>query len=427
MSEVFLLGALDVFKAKDSEDLIIIGRGTGKVERGTAIYIANPGSDDDAQFLSVVSDIQVTNGEEWESVEEAKDRVMALRIERGTQYPYAKRTSVVYTREATVKEVHDAYITAMGDAYIIKAELVISEEEMNRMSLTDLAELWRMNSWYHATVRKGEPEEDKQLNLSRLNKVCETLCRKIREADSFYCVYSKLTGEPYMFSRTVKKDEGYVCTPPNIRIIPKAYYSVYKDTYTTDKLELKLIENGEERKEICNFLGDSFYLNGAMGVEIITEMTPVDAGALVKAPEKTDAPIVTVPVTNPDVMRWVLLLGQIGTPKNDDEKLIFNLYYSFFARAAKDARFLVPMKKAEEKEIATQPGKNGRTAVKMFTDWRRFKALYDEEWGGLIQTMGNVIETFDIAINPGSFPGLGGYIEADMYEQMKLIDKPKAE
>jgi len=45
--------------------------------------------------------------------------------------------------------------------------------------------------------------------------------------------------------------------------------NVIKNQYNPDVFDIVKIENGSDKKGIYNFLGSTFYLNGACGVKVI--------------------------------------------------------------------------------------------------------------------------------------------------------------
>ncbi len=46
---------------------------------------------------------------------------------------------------------------------------------------------------------------------------------------------------------------------------------------------------------------------------------------------------------NPDIVRWMLLMGQMDKPTTDDEEVIYKLYYKFFSAAMPKAKLLIPL------------------------------------------------------------------------------------
>lgn len=127
-------------------------------------------------------------------------------------------------------------------------------------------------------------------------------------------------------------------------VVTEAYHSVFSQTYQRSDLELRKIENGKDKKGIYNVLGNAFYLNGAQGVDFMFMETAVSHEQFIPQPNYSGMREVDIPVTNPVLKRWRLLLEQLGNPKNENQELISNLYYRFMGKALVNAKFLIPMK-----------------------------------------------------------------------------------
>lgn len=332
------------------------------------------------------------------------------------------------------KEVHDAYINAIGNAYVAMRKLELSEKEMEVMSIADMVEAWRLFSWKQSQTVNTDSDADKEVNRNKVGKLAEALIAKIFDAEEIHVVYNKKTGEPHMFSRTIdQKDGTYMCTSPDILVIPKAYAHVYAGMYSQGDYELIKIENGEDKKGIYNFFGNTFYLNGACGIDIIGPQTAIDASKLVPPPDYSNTPQINIPVTNPDLVRWMLLMGQMGAPDSPDKETILKLYHNFFLQELNKATLLIPMKKEGDIpapdengktildegvkiQFPTMKGKHERDAVRMFTDWKRLRMEYDDNWSGMLQPVSGMIDVFDCAINATKYPEAGCYIDKEMYE-----------
>ena len=59
---------------------------------------------------------------------------------------------------------------------------------------------------------------------------------------------------------------------------------------------------------------------------------------------------------NPDLVRWMLLMGQLDSPTTEDEEVIYKLYYKFFSEAMPKAKFLIPLDAASEFKGDSQEG-----------------------------------------------------------------------
>lgn len=427
--ERFVYGVEDVFKLRDSDDLVVVGYVRGTVKPGMAVYVSNVGDDENETLLTTVQGLEI----QGKPVDSATNCPVALRLQAG-QKSNLKIGSVVFTRDMSTKEVHDAYINAIGNAYVGMRKLELSEKETEAMSIADMIEAWRLFVWKHSQTLNTDEDAVKEANRNKVAKLADALVGKILNAEEIYVVFNKRTGEPHMFSKTIdQKDGRYMCTPPDILVIPKAYAQVYQTIYSKDDYELKKIENGKDKKGIYNFLGSAFYLNGACGVDVIGPQTAIGATKLVAPPDYSNTPQINIPVTNPDLVRWMLLMGQLGAPDSPDKEIIFKLYHNFFSKELGKATLLIPIKK--EGEIPT-PDKNGKTvlnkdvqiqfptmkgkherdAVRMYTDWKRLRMVFNEEWSGMLQPVSGMIEKFDCVINVTEYPEAGCYIDKRMFE-----------
>lgn len=430
----FILGVEEIYNVKESQDMVVVGRLIGTVHVGDAVYISNPGADNEPMQLTVINGIEITPNKR---VDEATDCRVALFVD-GSNKQLIRKASVLFTRSCTVSDVHKVYINTLGDVFIAREQLNLPEEEMNKLSVTDCAEIWRLYSWFCKEVMKKNREEEMKEVYEKIDRLAGQLCKKLMESDEIYCVFNKATGEPHMFSKTIANEDGsYKCTPPDIRIFTKAYESYVKGVFPEDIFEIRKIENGEKRDGIYNFLGSTFYLNGACGVQILSEDTAINANMIVPEPDYSNIPKQNIPVTNPDLMRWMLLMGQIGDTKEEEEKLIYSLYYGFLSKEIVKANFIIPVKEEDdiprpdkdgvvtlEKDTTIQfpvmDGKKDRQAIRMFTDWKRLRMVYDESWNGLVQPIEGMINVFDCVINSTQYIQAGIYVDKDMYDSIKL-------
>lgn len=429
----FVLGVLDTFQLLNTDDLVVTGRVKGTIRVGDAVYVSNPGEDADEIFLTTIVGIETSPNV---SAKEASDCAVGLRLEKGKLHKIKKGT-VLYARDTSVAEVHNAYISALGDTYVVRQNLELSDKDIEELSIADCAEIWRLFSWFHSKTVHTESEEVKQENRRKIDVLGAALCKKILAADAIYCVYSKETGEPYMFSRTIdKKDGTYMCTPPDILIFTNAYKTIMSAQFPENKFEIKKIENGENKDGIYNFLGSTFYLNGACGVDVLSEQAAIEASMLVPVPDYSNVRPQDIPVTNPDLVRWMLLLGQMDKPEGHDAQLIYKLYYRFMSKEIVKAKFLIPMQSDDEIpqgnengkivlekgvsiKFPTMEGKYDKPAVRMYTDWKRLRMVHGAEWNGFVQPIDGMIKIYDCAINATEYNKAGCYISEDMFEDMK--------
>ena len=276
-----------------------------------------------------------------------------------------------------------------------------------------------------------------------MERLAEIVKDKLLVADSVYAVYSEKTGEPYLFSTTYDRgEEGYLCTDPMIMLLTPSWYRQFKETIDRrPNSVVKLIENTADKKGIENFLGTAFYLNGALGAAFNTKEVSISASVLVQKPDFSNLPEIQVPVMNPDIVRWMLLMGQMDKPTTDDEEVIYKLYYKFFSAAMPKAKLLIPLnatsgfpdksqgansfvlKEDAKFSIPVREGKNGRNSVPVFTDWKRLRMVFDEKWNGMIEEAGGMIEGFDYAINPTEYYEAGAYVSLTAFKEMQKFSE----
>ncbi len=434
-SSSFVMGVEKILPVEGGATVLLLGKMDGAAVVDSKAFISNPGSDVKEETEITILGIQEEDGEKNATAGGS----VGLKVSAsGREFRIG---DVVYTEDVTLESKVHSYVKALTNSYVADRGLQLTREEVGNLSTTDVEEIWRFYSWFIREIEKDDSEEKKAEQATKISMLGNTLCRKIMQADYIYCVFSSLTGEPYMLSRTVKNDDGsFMCTAPNIRVFTEAYKERMEEVFKDDKYVIRKIENGENKQGIYNFFGTVFYLNGAAGVEIISEDTAVTAGSLVKAPDYSNAPKNSIPVTNPNLVRWMLLMGQLKDEdvQNEDGRIIYSLYYNFLSVEVVKAKFLVPIHSNKDLPAASEEGrmtiaagtqialpvvegKNGRKAIRLFTDWRH---LYDEfgtKGGAAVETIDSLISSFDCAINLGQFPRAGRYISLSVFNDMEEI------
>ena len=436
----FVYGVLDKFELKNSAtDVAVVGRVKGTLKRGDKIFITNYGDDDDELVVSSVVALEI----EGKEATEATDCFVAVRIRDGLS-ENIKPGSVIHSENATEDDIHVAYVTAIGDSYVGRRDLEIYETELSIMSITDCAESWRIFIKLHEKKEGGFTKEEINDFRRKISVISRALGKKVLAADEIYVVMSKRTGEPYMFSRTNKFKDDYVCSPPEIHIFSKPYKEMGEKHFPSDLFEIKKIENGENGTGIKDFLFDAFYLNGAMGMRVNFEVCAIGAENVIPKPNYFGMKKNEIPVTNPNLVRWMLLRSQIANPSTDAEKMVAKIYYRFFATEAMKADFVIPAKVVEEGEAVNNEnipedlkdangmelkrlrfpimvGKNTRNLVFLFTDMKRLRGMYDEEWSAFSQKLEKFTDIFDVGINISKNYSLGCYVNKDTVDEIKRV------
>ncbi|MGT2737490.1 SseB family protein [Streptococcus orisratti] len=432
------LGVMELFPLKKTDQFLIIGHLKGKIEVGTSLQLCNPDEGFDSLGELVVEKLSNGNHDVLSLIDEPLAHVIVASSELLTSL---KKGSVLHTRDIDEGQRLSSYTDALYRAFIKVQAGDMSNEDYLRVSLDDSIEILRLFLWECHQRQEEESEEDYQSNLRKIAHLQEVVRDKLLDAKSIYVIYSQLTGEPHMFSETLDGGEaGYLCTDPLIHVLTRRWYTHFKETVDQQpNIEVRLIENGENREGIKNFLGSSFYLNGALGVILNSEDTCIKAQNLVAKPDFSDLPEIQTPVTNPDVVRWLLLMGQMGKPATKSGELVYQLYYGFLSREIPKATFLVPMqpdknfpetndearevvvKQEASFKLPTRKGKENRNAISIFTDWKRLRMVFGDEWSGMIEPAGGMISIFDYIINGTQYPEAGCYVSQQSFEEMKKI------
>lgn len=433
----FTYGVEDIFNLQDSDDRVVVGKVEGTVKVGDTVYLTNFGIESEMQSTTVVS---IELGPE-KPADRASDCVAALRLENLSKYAVRIGT-VLHTGQTALREIYRRYYSTLGDVYVAKKQFALTEEEFDKLSYAEITECWNLYVWYTRNVMKPSNEHEEGLIKDRMNKAAKVIAKKIQKADAISCVFSNNTGEPFMYSKTVKKDDGYMCSPIGIVLFPKQYEAIIRERMGQENIEIREISNGENKQGICNFLGQTFYMNGADEVIPVFKNVSISNSMLVAQPDFSKMPEMNIPVMNPKLVKWMLLMAQIGEPQSEEQNTIFRLYYHFISMEIPKAKFIVPMKgiKPEDMEepdaqgravvkkdtkfsIATVSGKNGKPAAVIYTDWKRLRMRYNEEWNGMIVMLENIINNYDCAINVTEYVRAGVYINKEMFENMKKLEE----
>ena len=434
------LGVLGFFPMEEKGELLIAANLEGSLKVGDCLLFCNPDQGMDALGSVVVKKLSCHK----EDVEALNDEeLIYLEVDKVPSLDKLKKGSVLYSQGVEEEKRSSTYGYALYRAFVTIQEGKVGDEDYQALSLEDSIEILQAFLWDCRQNQETESEESYQANTRKLERLAEIVKDKLLVADSVYAVYSEKTGEPYLFSTTYDRgEEGYLCTDPMIMLFTPRCYHRFKETIDSrPKSVVKLIENTEDKKGIENFLGTAFYLNGALGAFFNSKEVSIAASVLVPKPDFSDLPEIQVPVMNPDVVRWMLLMGQLDSPTTEDEEVIYKLYYKFFSMAVPKAKFLLPLEAAsgfpeggqeansfvlEESakfNIPTGEGKNGRNSVPVFTDWKRLRMVFDEKWNGMIENAGNMIEFFDYAINPTEYYEAGAYVGLTAFKEMQKLSE----
>ena len=438
---VFTVGIEYVYSvSKDSPDMVVAGQVNGTVKVGDEVILTKLGSDDDEPFRTAVYGIQV--GED--RVMAASNQKAVLWVENATQFfPYVG--TVLHSEGVTEKQLYSAYINALGERFIGVEGGVLTDMDRAHLTVSDVAEIWRLLLWYCNANAENDTEETREENFNKIRTLVTMVRDKLFLLDGIYAVYSKKTGEPYLFTKTTTTDnDNYITSPPMVHFVTKAFKENLKEqNEDTEDLELRYIDNGEDKQGILNFIREVVLLDGAQGVRILSEYTAIAAEGLIEFPNYEGMREVDIPVENPGLVRWMLLLGQLGKPDTPEKELLHEMYFYFFGQELLKANFIIPMRahgeipQPDEKgvtkfkdglklDLAMEKGKEKKQAMMFFTDWLRFRQKFGEDWQGLIQKLDGNLVFHDVIINGTGNPEAGAYITESIFNKIKEAHKKDA-
>ena len=434
------VGVLDLFQMKETNQLLIVGSLEGSIKVGDQLQFCNP--DQGMESLGTVEVKKLSS--QNKDADSLTDEVLAhLVVDRIPSLDKLKKGSVLFSSGIEEEQKLSSYSDALYRAFVAIQEGQLTNEDYLAASLDDSVEILRLFLWECRQNQETESEESYQANTRKLERLAAIVKDKLLAADSIYAVFSEKTGEPYLFSTTYDRgEEGYLCSDPMIMLYTPRWYHQFKETIDSrPNSVVKLIENTADKKGIENFLGTAFYLNGALGSTFNTKEVSISASVLVQKPDFSNLPEIQVPVMNPDIVRWMLLMGQMDKPTTEDEEVIYKLYYKFFSAAMPKAKLLIPLnatsgfpdknqgvnsfvlKEDAKFSIPVREGKDGRNSVQVFTDWKRLRMVFDEQWNGMIEEAGGMIASFDYAINATEYYKAGAYVSEKTFREMQKLSE----
>ena len=186
----FVLGVENVFSAgKDSPDLVVTGYVTGTIKVGDEVIITKLGSDTDKPVKSAVYALEDGNNGR---VMEASNKKIAAWIENGAQYGLYKG-SVVHSEGTSENDLYGTYINAIGESFVGVQNGEISDIDRVYLSVTDVAEIWRLFLWYCNINAAEDTEERRSENMEKIRNLVTITLDKLFLLDEIYAVYSVTT------------------------------------------------------------------------------------------------------------------------------------------------------------------------------------------------------------------------------------------
>ncbi len=425
-NDLFTFGTEERISAAISDELVLLGTLRGNISVGDEVFLLNPRSLSGTEKVSAkVSGIEIGLGNRTET---AEDGIVVLKLQGAGDF-VAKPGTVCYSKKASDKEVYDAYINALGNAYISNKKFEMTKDDYKEMSLGDCVETWRIFFNLRMQFLKEESEEAKKETSEKLAKIAAAVGEKLMMTEEeLYCVFNKASDKPYLFAEVGRRQNRTISTPPEILLFTKPYEAEMKKKYGNGKYQIKKIEKGADGKGILEFFAEAFYIDGAIGANVVYSQTAVPAQMVVAPPDISAVDPERRPVVNPETVRWMTMLAQAGVPENDEDKAAYAMYYTFLVSSIMKATLIVPVKKdskagkvisdASELIMPMLDMHKERLSVCAFTDWKRALEKYPG-WGSMQMTLADIIEHNDVVINMDKNDNIGLYIDRTRYDQMK--------
>lgn len=392
MNKSFVMGVINVFTTKTEGEFALEGKASGSVKVSDTLELFDMGADDVESATATVTQIGLRSGKEIENVETAKDGNMIVYVT--LEKPVTLKTgAVLCTPGADEEEKHTAYVNVLGNIFVAARNLKLDDKEFKQFSITDCVELVNCFVKYHS--RRQESEKQMEENSARLERLLFELGRKLLACESLYAVYSAKTADTYMFSNLYRQGKGFSCSLPNVMVVTPGYVDRIKKIFKEDEYEFVKISG----KNLYNFFGGCFYVNGATGVLVNSTDVRVPAEMIVKKPETDEEDQSNI--SNPDLVRWILLMGQARESTNSVAATSYAIYKEEMEKELMKAKFLLPAKPdGKEFQIGIMKKESKRDAVAFFTDWGKLRVGYDPSWGAIVKTVEEMYRDFNILVNP---------------------------
>ena len=428
-----ILGVGDVIGVDDNAtDLIIEGFVEGTLKVGDEMIVTKMSCLSETPVKTVITSIYVNE----EEVQEASEKVVKVTVKDGDKLGIYKGT-VLHSENVTDTQVYYTYRFAMDIAFVKQQDGILTEEDREKLAASDISEIWSL--YWKAHLEDFKRVKEIELKVDKRRRDFFNLIReKLFLLDDVYVVYSVETDEPYLFSHASEDEKGSLSvTMPMAQLIPSSYIHNLKEMFgKSEKFDFKRIENGPDKDGIRNFIRDLFIYDGIRGIQYCGEKTTILAEQLVDLPRYKGMDEKEIPVTNPNVIKWLYLARQLGKLNTKDKKTLSQVYLYQFYEALKTAKFIAPMllhgydQLLEDNpqteiepnipfDLAMQPGKTKELTLQVYTDWKRLRKHRGEDCKGLIVTLDEQLEYYDVVINPGGHPMAAATITEELYNEVK--------
>ena len=412
MDKAFVVGAINAFLTGETGVYAIEGKATGFVTPGENLLLTDPGKDKDRVHRVTVTKVCLRRGEELEAVSKAGECNLLIYFECEDSLSL-RNGVVVHSESATPEEIRKAYLNVLGNVFVVARDMDLNEKDYKNLELSDLAEIW-MCFWRYQ-LNKSNKKDDGDKYPERLERLMDAVCTKLFELDGLNVVYSKRTNEPFMFNRIINhKDKAYSATMPDIMVLTEAVKNRVMAEFDPELYEVRHIS----KDNMVPFLGGCFYINGAAGVRINNTDVRIPAEMLVEKPE--DDGTEAGNISNPDLVKWILLLNQMADAERNEESVAYGIYAGYMETELMKAKFLIPAKDEDGKlGVAAQNGRGERPAARLYTDWGKLRLLYDPSWACLVQTLEEAEVSYDAIINYTGENRMALYVSEDDFNRIK--------
>ena len=413
-----ILGVINVIGVDDNAtDLIVMGFVQGTLKVGDELVVTKISCLPKTPVKTVISSIYVDE----EEVQETSEKVVKVKVKDGNKLGIYKGT-VLHSENVTDIQVHRSYLFALEVAFVRKQDGKLTEEDREKLAASDISEIWSL--YWKAHLEEFEKVKEIKMKVDqRRRDFFELIREKLFLLDDIYIIYSTITNEPHLFATaSLDGNNGLTVSHSWVYLIPSSYMHYRKEIYKKDeRFDFKRIENGPEKEGIRNFLRDLFIYDGVEAIQYFTEDTFIFAKELMDLPNYEGVDEAEIPVTNPDLMKFLHLSSQLDGIEDKEEKNIGKAYFYLLARFTKTAKFIAPMQLhgydqllEDNPQTAIEPnipfnlaikqGKTKEKAVQVYTDWKRLRKHFGEEYKGLVVTLDELIKDYDVVINPGEYP-----------------------
>lgn len=413
-----ILGVGDVIGVDDNDaDLIIKGFVEGTLKVGDEMIVTKMSCLSETPVKTVITSIYVDE----EEVQEASEKVVKVKVKDGNKLGIYKGT-VLHSENVTDTQVYLTYRFAMDIAFVRQQDGILTEEDREKLAASDISEIWSL--YWKAHLEEFEKVKEIKMKVDQRRRDFFNLIRKkLFLLDDIYVIYSTKTNEPHLFATaSLDGNKGITVSHSWVYLIPSSYMHYRKEIYKKDERnDFKRIENGPEKEGIRNFLRDLFIYDGVESILYFTEDTLIFAKELMDLSNYEGVDETEIPVTNPDLMKFLHLSSQLDGIEDKEEKNIGKAYFYLLARFAKTAKFIAPMQLhgydqllEDNPQTAIEPnipfnlaikqGKTKEKAVQVYTDWKRLRKHFGEEYKGLVVMLDELVKDYDVVINPGEYP-----------------------